>query len=269
MDLGFSGTVTDFYHRYRRGYPPAVVDTLARTLGLTANDTTADLGCGTGQLTLPIARRVRSVLGIDPEPDMLAHARNAAAEQGVTNVDWIVGADRDLPALLRDRPALGAVTIAQALHWMDPGRLLPELRPFLRAGGGIAAVTNGEPLWLQDNAWSRALRGVLESWLDTTLTNGCGTDAASQQHYRDLLTAAGFEVTPATVEYTGELGIEQLIGGVYSAFSATQLPSPEERPRFAERVRDALAPHAPFAEHVRVTMLIGRTHGSRPCTIDG
>jgi hypothetical protein len=42
-------------------------------------------------------------------------------------------------------------------------------------------ITNGTPLWLQDSAWSRALRGLLEQWLDTTLTNACGTDEASQQ----------------------------------------------------------------------------------------
>jgi hypothetical protein len=27
-DLGFGGEVAGFYHRYRRGYPPALIDTL-------------------------------------------------------------------------------------------------------------------------------------------------------------------------------------------------------------------------------------------------
>src|SRR5690348_13244460 len=53
VDLGFGGEVADFYHRYRRGYPPAVLDTLAATFGLTGDDIVVDLGCGTGQLTLP------------------------------------------------------------------------------------------------------------------------------------------------------------------------------------------------------------------------
>ena len=54
----------------------------------------------------------------------------------------------------------------------------------------MAVITNGTPLWLQDTAWSRALRRFLEQWLGTTTTATCGTDAASQRRYRDSLTAA-------------------------------------------------------------------------------
>lgn len=42
---------------------------------------------------------MQAVAGLDPEPDMLARARRAAAEQGVTNASWILGADTDMPAL--------------------------------------------------------------------------------------------------------------------------------------------------------------------------
>src|SRR5260370_378425 len=69
-----------------------------------------------------------------------------------------------LAALLGSRRA-GAVTIGQALHWMRYRELIPALVPLLRPGGGIAVITNGTPMWLQDSPWSRALRGFLEQWL--------------------------------------------------------------------------------------------------------
>lgn len=53
--------------------------------------------------------------------------------------------------------------------------------------------------------------------------------------------------------------LEQIIGGVYSALSVDQLPTLDQRPLFAERIRQALEPHAPFIEHVRVAMLMGKT----------
>jgi trans-aconitate methyltransferase len=148
MDLGFRGEVADFYHQYRRGYPPAVIDRLADIFTLTSDDIVIDLGCGTGQLTLPIAARVRAVAGVDPEPDMLARARRAATEQHLTNVTWLLGADTDTPALaaLLGRQRAGAVTIGQALHWMRYRELFPGLAPLLRPGGGVAVVTNGTPL---------------------------------------------------------------------------------------------------------------------------
>ncbi len=259
-DLGFGGEVAGFYHQYRRGYPAAVIDMLTGAFGLTGNDVVIDLGCGTGQLTLPIARRVQAVAGVDPEPDMLARARQAAAGQGVTNVSWLLGADSDIPAfaaLLGGRRA-GAVTIAQALHWMRYRELIPALIPLLRPGGGIAVVTNGTPMWLQDSAWSQALRGFLDQWQGSSPSNTCGTDDASQQRYRDAMTEAGLDVTEIRYDYTDELDFDHLVGGVFSALPAQRLPPPGQRAAFADQIRRAVTPHAPFIEPVPVRMLIGR-----------
>ncbi|MCE6994083.1 methyltransferase domain-containing protein [Saccharothrix sp. S26] len=260
MALGFRGDVADFYHRYRRGYPPESFDVVAEVFGLTPDDVAVDLGCGTGQVTVPLAGRVRAVVGVDPEPDMLARGRRAAADRGVANVSWVVGTDADVPAL---RAALGdgsvgVVTIAQALHWMRHDELFHALRPLVRPGGGVAVLTNGRPLWSQDNDWSRALRACLERWLGTPARNACGTDEESQSRYRESLGAAGFDVDVRAIDYTDTLDVESVVGGVLSALPVDRLPSPAERPAFAERVRQALEPHAPFTEHVRVTVLTGR-----------
>jgi SAM-dependent methyltransferase len=260
VDLGFRGEVADFYHQFRRGYPAAAIDALAEAFGLTEGDVVADLGCGTGQLTLPLAARVRAVVGVDPEPDMLLRGRRAAGEQGLTNVTWLVGADTDLPALgaLLGPRSLGAVTVGQALHWMRHADVFRAAVPLARPGGGVAVVTNGTPLWLQEAAWSRALKGFLEQWLDTTLTSFCGTDAESQRRYAEDLAAAGYEVLSFAVDYTDELTADQIVGGLYSALGVGRLPAPGERPAFAKRIRAAVAPHEPFTEHVHVALLCGR-----------
>jgi ubiquinone/menaquinone biosynthesis C-methylase UbiE len=260
MALGFAGEVADFYHRYRRGYPPAVFDAVVAAFGLTSDDIAVDLGCGTGQVTVPLAARVRAVVGVDPEPDMLAHARHAAAEQGAANVGWVIGTDADVPALraVLGDGSVGAVTIGQALHWMRHDDLFTSAFPLVRRGGGVAVLTNGTPLWLQDGDWSRALRESLEQWLGTRAGTACGTDDASQERYRESLAAAGFQVFAHHVDYTDTLDVESIVGGVFSALPVDRLPPPDERPAFADRVRRALEPHAPFTEHVHVTVLTGR-----------
>jgi SAM-dependent methyltransferase len=259
MDLGFGGEVAEFYHRYRHGYPAAVIDIVADAFKLSAQDLVVDLGCGTGQLTLPIAGRVRAVVGMDPEPDMLRRARQAAREADVPNVSWMLGGDTDLPALLGllgDRP-VAVVTIGQALHWMRYDELLRRVGSMVRPGGGVAVVTNGTPLWLQDSAWSRGLRAFLERWLGKDLTSWCGTDEQSQQRYGQALAAAGFEVSSAAVEYVAELSFDQLAGGVYSALPVDQLPDPDHRPAFADQLRAAVGPQDRFSEPVRVAVLTG------------
>jgi SAM-dependent methyltransferase len=266
MDLGFRGEIADLYHQYRRGYPPAVIDEVAGAFGLAGDDVVVDLGCGTGQLALPVARRVRAVIGVDPEPDMLRRARRAAAEQGIANVSWMIGADTDLPAIvaLLGARSAGVLTIGQALHWMNHDELFPAALRLVRPGGGVAVIANGTPLWQQDSAWSRALRRFLEQRTGTSAAAPCGTDAASRQRYRDRLVTAGYDVREATVEYRDDLDLDQLVGGVYSALGIGALPAPDARPAFAEQVRRAVAPHRPLTEHVRVAMLFGRAPGPGP-----
>ncbi|MCS7481571.1 methyltransferase domain-containing protein [Umezawaea endophytica] len=245
MDLGFAGEVADFYASYRRGYPAEVFDDLVSSFGLTGEDTVLDLGCGTGQLAVPMAERVGHVLAVDPSPDMLARGPRRP------NITWQVGSDADLPA----HRGLGAVTVGQALHWMDHERLFRALD--LRPGGGIAVVTNGTPLWLQDTAWSRALREVLEDWLGTTAGATCGTADADQRRYRAALVAAGYDVSTFVFEYTDDLDLEHVVGGVYSALPLDRLPTKDRRPLLEERIRRSLEPHRPFVEHVRVSVLKG------------
>jgi trans-aconitate methyltransferase len=233
MDLGFGGEVAGFYHRYRHGYPEPVIDVLVEAFGLSAQDMVVDLGCGTGQLTLPVARRVRAVAGMDPEPDMLRHARQAARDTGVSNVSWLLGADTDLPALqiLLGERQVAAVTIGQALHWMKHQELFRAAAPLLRPGGGIAVVTNGTPLWLQHSTWSKGLREFLERWLGTRLSASCGTDDQSQHRYQQALARAGYEVAAAAVDYVAELTADQLVGGVGSAASTRRADPLRGRPR--------------------------------------
>jgi SAM-dependent methyltransferase len=260
VDLGFRGEVVEFYHRYRHGYPAAVIDVLTDAFQLSSRDLVVDLGCGTGQLTLPIAAKVRAIIGVDPEPDMLIRARQAAEEAGISNVAWVLGADTDLPALgnlLGDR-SIGAVTIGQALHWMKYEELFRSTISLVRAGGGVAVVTNGVPLWLQETDWSRALRGCLEQWLGDKLTSACGTDEQSQRRYHEALSDAGCDVLSTSIEYVLELSLDEVVGGVLSALPVDRLPAPDARRAFFDQVHEALGPHERFSEQVRVAILAGR-----------
>jgi ubiquinone/menaquinone biosynthesis C-methylase UbiE len=262
MKSDFGGEAAGYYHRFRHGYPSAVTETLVDAFGLTRQDVLVDLGCGTGQLTLPIARHLRAVIGVDVEPDMLEYGRQAARDADVRNVTWMLGGDTDVPALRRllGDGSVGAITVAQALHWMKHQELFLAVLPLLRPGGGIAVVTNGTPLWLQDSDWSRALRGFLEHWLGTTLTSACGTDEQSQRRYRDDLATAGFDVCTTAVDYVASLDTDQLIGGVYSAMGG-RMPDASQRPVFAEQLRAAVGPHDHFSEPVHVAIVVGSRRG--------
>ncbi|MEU4570191.1 class I SAM-dependent methyltransferase [Micromonospora sp. NPDC023956] len=259
MAAGFSGEVATYYARHRRGYPSEVLDAVVGAFGLGDGDTVVDLGCGTGQLSVPLAARVGTVLGVDPEPDMLALARRAALDAGRANAAWLLGADGDLPTLgrlLGDR-TIGALTVAVAIHFMDRDTLFRSARGLLRPGGGIAVVTNGTPLWLQDTEWSRALRGCLERLLGHPVTATCQTDEAGRRRNRDALVAAGYRVRESSVRYDAPLRLDDMVGGVFSALPADRLPGPPERAAFAAEVHAALGGRVVVTERVDVRLQFG------------
>ncbi len=256
MGSDFRGEVADYYAQYRRGYPTAAVEAIVDAFGLGGEDIVLDLGCGTGQLSLPLAARVRAVMGVDPELDMLRLARRTAQERSAANISWVLGADSDLPALGRvlGDQSIGAVTIAVAIHWMERDSLFREARPLLRPGGGVAVVTNGTPMWLQDSSWSRSLRRALEELTGRPATGACQTDEAGRALNQRALLAAGYRFTESTVDYDATLTIDQVIGGMFSAMSPGLLL---DRDEFAAQIRRALAGHEPITEHVRVWLQFG------------
>ena len=247
--MEFSGAVATAYAEHRRGYPPPVVDLLVDALGLPRDVSVLDLGCGTGQLTVPLAGQYERVIGADPSPDMLALARSRS---GGAPVAWLLADDRDvtrLPLLA----GLDAVTIAQAVHLLDRVPLFESLAVRMTPRARIAIIANGSPLWLRDLPWSRALNAYLESWFGTAPRSGCGTDAESRERYRSELVAAGFRtVTEATFDYRETHTVAGIAGNVRSALSPGSVPTD---PDFEAGLREALGP-GPFEEDVRVAILV-------------
>lgn len=248
--MTFAREFAGYYTTYRRGYPAAALDFVVDSLGVGPDDLIVDLGCGSGQLTIPLATRVRHVLGVDPEPDMLVHARAAARDRAVRAASWMLGAD-----------SVAAMTVSNAIHLMNSARLFTNLRDVLRAGGRIAVIANGTPVWLQNQPWSRALRRFLEERFATTVNSACGTDEPSRRRYRAELEAAGFLTTDQHITYRDLVDFDRFVGHVYSAMPPKWLPTREDRPLFKRALHDALRqaqPHGAFQEDVRVAVLLGR-----------
>lgn len=58
-------------------------------LPVTSADSVADIGCGTGRLSVPIARIAKSVTAVDAFARMLHHCETNAKEAGVKNIKFL------------------------------------------------------------------------------------------------------------------------------------------------------------------------------------
>jgi SAM-dependent methyltransferase len=120
------------YAAYRPTYPSALIEFLAGTSPATA--LAIDCGCGTGQLSVPLAARFERVVATDA---------SAAQIQSATphpRVEYRVAPAESTGE--RDRSA-DLLTVAQAAHWLDLDRFYNEARRVLRPGGVLALITYG------------------------------------------------------------------------------------------------------------------------------
>lgn len=73
----------------------------------------ADIGCGPGYFTLPLARRLRKVYAIDQSPFMLERCRERAQKEGLKNIEYILCEEDRIP--LEDK-AVSVSLIANLFH---------------------------------------------------------------------------------------------------------------------------------------------------------
>ena len=218
------GPAAEAYERGRPGYPAAALDWLLPT----GVPRVVDVGAGTGKLTRQIRDRGLPVTAVDPSEGMLAQLRTA-----VPGVPAVLGSAERIP--LPDDSA-DVVLVAQAWHWVDPERAVPEVARVLSPGGRLGLLWN-----LRDERtdWVRRLGEII----------------GSPEQERDTTVGTPFaDVEIAHFAWTETLGPERLIDMVASR-SYVILLAPDERAALLSEVRKLMATHPE---------LVGRTEFALP-----
>jgi ubiquinone/menaquinone biosynthesis C-methylase UbiE len=140
------GAAADEYERARPTYPDAAVDWLLPA----GVETVLDLGAGTGKLTRALVSRGLDVIAVEPLEDM-----RAILERELPDVRALAGTAESIPV---PDASVDAVTAAQAWHWVDESRALPEVARVLRPGGALCLIWNRRDERVE---WVRALSDVM------------------------------------------------------------------------------------------------------------
>jgi SAM-dependent methyltransferase len=145
---GFDDAET--YDRGRPRYDDAVARVLIDGLELAAGAPVLELGAGTGQLSGALVEAgldLTAVEPLGPTRDLLARA---------------IGPERVREGVAEQIPladgSVEGVFAADAFHWFDETRAMPEIKRVLRPGGGVG-ILRTVPSW--DMPWARELGEIM------------------------------------------------------------------------------------------------------------
>jgi SAM-dependent methyltransferase len=127
--------VAELYDRARPKYPQELLADLVELAQIGPGRRLLEIGCGTGQLTIPLAGKGCEILALDIGIAMAALARRKLATY--RNVSVVVAAFEDWP-LPNER--FDVVASATAFHWLDPAIRVHKAIGALRPEGALATI---------------------------------------------------------------------------------------------------------------------------------
>jgi ArsR family transcriptional regulator len=128
----------------------------------------ADFGCGSGLLSVAIARWAKKVIAIDQNLAALEQARQRAAREAVENIRFV---QEDLHQLSLPAGATDLVVISQSLHHVrQPEAVLQEAARILKVAGRIIVLElmPHQETWVSDQLGHQHL-GFDPKWLEGSL----------------------------------------------------------------------------------------------------
>jgi SAM-dependent methyltransferase len=110
-------------------------ETLVDAAGIEPGHDVLDVGCGSGNATIPAAKRGARVTGLDASPGLIEVAREKGAD-AMVEVDWVVGDAQALP--FEDGSFDRVISIFGHMFAPDHAATAAELKRVCRPGGRIA-----------------------------------------------------------------------------------------------------------------------------------
>jgi SAM-dependent methyltransferase len=215
--MGRFATTVTLYEELRTPYPPAFFREVAQQLALTKAHALIDLGTGPGLLALGFAPYVGRIVGVDPEPAMLAAAKKAAERAG-QDLTLIAGKAEDLPD---DIGPFDVVTIGRALHWMDRGLTLERLERLVAPDGVIlvcSSVSAGEGR----NPWLEDYNAARRAWSNESLWSDSGSAGRTHRDLAGFFRGTRFQAAEVIkVETSDEVSLHNLARRVMTFSSSS------------------------------------------------
>jgi SAM-dependent methyltransferase len=157
--------IADIYDRVRPGYPAEIIADLAALAGIRDDARVLEIGCGTGQLTVPLLDLGATVTAVELGPRLATLAAGKTGANGA-RAEVVVA---DFDAWAGPHEKFDVVVSATAFHWLDPETRLARIAELLRPGGALATIATYHVLGGTEEFFAQAQRDHYAHWFPTAV----------------------------------------------------------------------------------------------------
>ena len=218
---------------YLVGRPPYSTElgaVSAAELGLDGTGHLLDVGSGPGVLAVQLASLFEHITAIEPDPEMLAVAREHAATRGAEAIDFIQATAEEIADL--GLPPMRTVTFGQSFHRTDRERVAEAVYGLLEPGGAIVLVVHDIDAGPTPPGTGDA--PIPHEEVEALISRYLGAERRSGQRPTSLFGSERFEATLArtrfgpakTIHAPGRPDITRDVDGVISGYLSMSYAAP-------------------------------------------
>lgn len=227
-------TLASAYAKSRPTYPAEIFDALQEISGRALSGSrVADVGAGTGISSRQLHERGAEVTAVELSEPMLRQLVSQSP-----GVRAVMGSANALP--LRDG-SVDFVTFAQAWHWVDPERAVPEVLRVLKPGGALGCFWNKPDT---DAPWRTGYNDRIRELIGGEPDYANGSSAFEQEPRIDLGSRSHLPVEVFRASWSRRIPMEQRLTNATSRSYMSDV-APERLAAFLDAERAVLLEHFP------------------------
>ncbi|TSA28217.1 class I SAM-dependent methyltransferase [bacterium] len=151
------------YDEVRPGYPQKLIEDIISISAIPRDGRILEIGCGTGQATIPFAKRGYSMTCLDIGKELAALATQKCRHYPKVHIHTISFEDWQ-----PEFNSFDLVISATAFHWIPPEVAYPKVAQILKDSGYIAIFSNLHPTPYTDffQSVQKVYRDIVLEWKD-------------------------------------------------------------------------------------------------------